>query len=120
MPKALAAALIARSALLESTTVPRSMVKTRPEDSALERPRTQDVRRATSPFEPAPVPVNGAGEAYGNWPAQAIPETARRVDDRQTFLYRSRSSCVPRFASGLFRQLSHSPRTVRLAFSASA
>jgi len=52
MPKALAAVLIARSAFLGSTAVPRSVVKTRPEDSALERPRTKDVRRATSPFEP--------------------------------------------------------------------
>jgi hypothetical protein len=43
------------------------VVKTRPEDSALERPRTKDVRRATSPFEPAPVPVNAARGAYGNW-----------------------------------------------------
>jgi hypothetical protein len=60
MPKALAAVLIARSAFLRSTAVPRSVVKTRPEDSALERPRTKDVRRATSPFEPAPVPVNAA------------------------------------------------------------
>jgi hypothetical protein len=45
MPKALAAVLIARSAFLGSTAVPRSVVKTRPEDSALERPRTKDVRR---------------------------------------------------------------------------
>jgi hypothetical protein len=60
MPKALAAVLIARSAFLGSTAVPRSLVKTRPEDSALERPRTKDVRRATSPFD-APVPVNAAG-----------------------------------------------------------
>src|SRR5450631_2527490 len=60
IPKALAAVLIARSALLGSNAVPRSVVKTRPEDSALERPRTKDVRRATSPFD-APVPVNAAG-----------------------------------------------------------
>jgi len=51
MPKALAAALIARSAFLGSTAVPRSVVKTRPGDSALERPRTKNVRRATSPFD---------------------------------------------------------------------
>src|ERR1035437_10854184 len=66
MPRALAAVLIARSAFLGSTAVPRSVVKTRPEDSALERPRTKDVRRATSPFD-APVPVNAAGRVYGNW-----------------------------------------------------
>jgi hypothetical protein len=66
MPRALAAVLIARSAFLRSTAVPRSVVKTRPEDSALERPRTKDVRRATSPFD-APVPVNAAGGSYGNW-----------------------------------------------------
>ena len=65
MPRALAVVLIARSAFLGSTAVPRSVVKTRPEDSALERPRTKDVRRATSPFH-APVPVNAAGGAYGN------------------------------------------------------
>jgi hypothetical protein len=47
MPKALAAVLIGRSAFLGSTAVPRSVVKTRPEDSALERPRTKDVRRAS-------------------------------------------------------------------------
>jgi len=35
-------------------------------DSALERPRTKDVRRVTSPFA-ARVPVNAAGGAYGNW-----------------------------------------------------
>ena len=52
MPKALAAVLIARRALLGSTAVPRSVVKTRPADSALERPRTKDVRRVTSPFAP--------------------------------------------------------------------
>jgi hypothetical protein len=51
MPKALAAVLIARSALLGSTAVPLSVVKTRPADSALERPRTKDVRRATSPCD---------------------------------------------------------------------
>jgi hypothetical protein len=49
-PKALAAVLIARSAFLGSTAVPPSLVKTRPADSALERPRTKDVRRATFPF----------------------------------------------------------------------
>src|SRR5664280_3706336 len=52
--------LIARSTFLGSTAVPRSVVKTRPEDSALEVPRTKDVRRATSPFD-APGPVNAAG-----------------------------------------------------------
>ena len=51
MPKALAAVPIARRALLGSTAVPLSMVKTRPAHSALERPRTKDVRRATSPFD---------------------------------------------------------------------
>src|SRR5450631_959578 len=35
-------------------------------DSALEGPRTKDVRRVTSPFA-ARVPVNAAGRAYGNW-----------------------------------------------------
>jgi hypothetical protein len=87
MPKALAAVLIARSALLGSTTVPLSVVKTRPADSALERPRTKDVRRATSPFD-APVPVNAAGGVYGNWARQVLPETARGGDDRQTFRFR--------------------------------
>jgi hypothetical protein len=66
MPKALAAVLIARSALLGSTAVPLSLVKTRPADSALERPRTKDVRWATSPFD-APVQVNAAGGVCGNW-----------------------------------------------------
>jgi hypothetical protein len=51
MPKALAAVLLARSALPGSTAVPLSVVKTRPADSALERPKTKDVRRATSPFD---------------------------------------------------------------------
>src|SRR5665811_234233 len=78
MPKALAAVLIARSAFLRSTAVPRSVVKTRPEDSALERPRTKDVRRATSPFD-APVPVNAAGGSYGNWARpQRSPGQGRR------------------------------------------
>ena len=84
MPRALAAALIARSAFLGSTAVPRSVVSTRPEDSALERPRTKDVRRATSAFD-APVPVNAAGGHTGTGPAQVLPEIARRGDDRQTF-----------------------------------
>ena len=56
MPKALAAVLIARRALLGSTAVSLSVVKTRPADSALERPRTKDVRRATSPFDARPCP----------------------------------------------------------------
>jgi len=43
-------------------------------DSALERLRTKDVRRATSPFD-APVPVNAAGGAYGNWARPGSPET---------------------------------------------
>jgi hypothetical protein len=86
LPRALAAVLIARSAFLGSTAVPRSVVKTRPEDSALERPRTKDVRRATSPFDAREVlSVNAAGGVYGNWARQVLPATARRGDDRQTF-----------------------------------
>jgi hypothetical protein len=86
-PKSFAAVLIARSALLGSTAVPLSLVKTRPADSALERPRTKDVRRATSPFD-ARDPLNAAGGHTGTGPAQVLPETARRGDDRQTFVLR--------------------------------
>src|ERR1035437_587601 len=53
-------------------------------DSALERPRTKDVRRVTFPFA-ARVPVNAAGWHTGTGLAQVLPETARRGDDRQTF-----------------------------------
>ena len=59
MPKALAAVLIARSAFLGSTGVPLSVVKTRPADSALERSRTKDVRRAKDVRRRC-VPVNAA------------------------------------------------------------
>jgi hypothetical protein len=61
MPKAFAAVLIARSALLGSTAVPLSVVKTRPADSALERPRTKDVRRAASSFDARPGERCGRG-----------------------------------------------------------
>jgi hypothetical protein len=43
-----------------------------------------DVRRATSPFD-ARVPVKAADWHTGTGPAQVLPETARRWDDRQTF-----------------------------------
>ena len=48
-------------------------------------PTTKDVRRATSPFD-APVPVNAAGGAYGNW---ACPGSS---GDRAS---RGRSADVP-------------------------
>src|ERR1035438_2136460 len=51
-------------------------------DSALERPRTRDVRRATSPFDARPGERCGH---TGTGPAQVLPENARRGDDRQTF-----------------------------------
>jgi hypothetical protein len=52
-------------------------------ESALERPRTKNVRRATSPFDARPCPGERSGGASG--PARVLPETARRGDDRQTF-----------------------------------
>jgi hypothetical protein len=64
-------------------------------DSALERPRTKDVRRVMSPFA-ARVPVNAAGWHTGTGLAQVLPETARRGDDRQTFLLRSSSMSARR------------------------
>ena len=45
-------------------------------ESALERPRTKDVRRATSPFDARPCPGERSGGATG--PAQVLPETASR------------------------------------------
>ena len=60
-------------------------------DSALERPRTKDVRRVTSPFA-ARVPVNAAGGAYGNW---ARPGSS---GDRAS---RGRSANVPLTAAPL-------------------
>ena len=66
-PKSLAAVLIARSALLGSTVVRLSVVKTRPADSALERPKTKDVRRRRLRSTPLMGPVSAAGGAYGNW-----------------------------------------------------
>ena len=52
-------------------------------DSALERLRTKDVRRATSPFD-APVPVNAAGGIRKLGPPR-LSGDRRRGDDRQTF-----------------------------------
>ena len=79
MPKALAAVLIARSALLGSTAVPLSVVKTRPADSALERPRTKDVRRATSSFDARPYP----GERCGRGIRELGPQMCMRPTGRQ-------------------------------------
>jgi hypothetical protein len=68
-------------------------------DSALERPRTKDVRRATSPFDAPKVPVNAAGGHTGTGPVQVLPETARRGDDRQTFADWSIGRCAGRTLS---------------------
>src|SRR5664279_4316897 len=61
-------------------------------DSALERPRTKNVRRVTSPFA-ARVPVNAAGGHTGTGLAQVLPATARRGDDRQTLRHRDDGNC---------------------------
>jgi hypothetical protein len=57
-------------------------------DSALEGLRTKDARRARSPFDARPCPGERCGWHTGTGPAQVLPETARRGDDRQTFRHR--------------------------------